>query len=480
MHIFWKVLFLIHCLSLGACASMNWNDREDIVSIVTEKPGAEIYFKDRMQGTTPAFVKLPRARKNQIQLSYPGEEPQTFVLDSKYRWGDSFWGNAILGGLAPFGWGIDFWTGAAWNVKAGEVYSLQGKGPKEQKTTSPILIAPPVAEDETLSLEIATLVEKRMRERFPDRKWKPYVETADLFHFYQRTHEELFPLSDLAPLFYSAKSTQVLETVVQKRKGFGTHAIEASLKNAISGEVEDYYVFEVPDERLAALKLSWWERMWNSQSIWPNVLALDFSTGISSIEDINGNIHQAENRHSEGTLSQATRYLGSISLARIQQGRRTSGGRYRFSMIPALFFRWNQLNFPSEAQIRDVEFERLFLSVGYGPRFEWVSNFANVYLDIVPGLRWTSVEYDGPLASGIEQDTNIFVFTEAGISRFVSERWVISLFVRSAGEDIEVWKKALSGASDQNFALLDLRTTISGARLGYYFPEGSKKLKSSF
>ncbi|MES2857464.1 MAG: PEGA domain-containing protein, partial [Bdellovibrionota bacterium] len=172
---FFGLLALV--LTQVGCASLNRHSGYQPVAVRSEPPGASVEVDGKVVGQTPTYVLIERDRYPKAIKVGGAEVP----LTTRYRWGASFGNGFAIAMFAPISWGIDFLTGAAWEIKDPAPVKLGSKF-KKQSSTQVIAIAPPVSESLTLSEVAANEFELVLRTDQRDGVLiKPYSETLPIF-----------------------------------------------------------------------------------------------------------------------------------------------------------------------------------------------------------------------------------------------------------------------------------------------------------
>ncbi len=179
-------------LPIALCAGLGWLsgcatiiDKDQVVLVKSEPPGAAVFYKGKNEGETPVLVKVKSAHHDEILVRL-GESKKAIELNGDYRWGRSFFGNLMYLSLAPIGWVTDFVSGHAWQFHPD--YAVQfansagvrppSKAISQRKT---LAIAPPLFAHANLSDEVGAHLEEKLRNDFPNYEILPFGQTVEKF-----------------------------------------------------------------------------------------------------------------------------------------------------------------------------------------------------------------------------------------------------------------------------------------------------------
>lgn len=109
---------VVGLLVLTGCATILGGGAQQKVSVKADQAGATFLIKDQtgtvvFEGKDPGTLTLARKYTYTVEVSLDGYAKQTLMISQGINgW---FWGNICLGGF--IGMGIDFMTGAMWNLQ---------------------------------------------------------------------------------------------------------------------------------------------------------------------------------------------------------------------------------------------------------------------------------------------------------------------------------------------------------------------------
>lgn len=453
-------------LILSGCASMDRFEFKQPVKLLSDPPGAKVFFGPEYLGTTPAYIRVPREKSPQLTYVFPNGEKQQVELETRYRWGGSFASNLFLLTLAPAGWAWDLYRGTAWNIDTPEV--VRQPGSQDWPKILPpkvVAIAPPVINQYSRIYNLGVTIEERLK---ADEKFKvlDYDKTESNFR-YNRSYQGLSDRqSDLLRLYSTLQADHILESKGEFRGD--TYHVRAELRDIVTGRVDKVYNWEVSPPREEEVKspVAWFIK--RSFHLIPNTVFIS-STNFSPSIQINNIDQRGKESPNDSTLEQIADKISSISIARLDRSNYDVRGHWVFDFVPLLMVSKKNIIFPDSPNLIDAEFQRWLVNAGYGIETGYIGRYGFVYLDLFPSLAWTQLKYDGKFESGTIQTTKVVFTYEIGYSYFFSDHIVGRLHARVVQEDGNAWGKAIRGAAGVDLRTGEMGSGYGGISIGYYF-----------
>ncbi len=461
-----RLALLLITILLSACASVHFSDYRQPVRVLSEPYGVKVYDgRGKYLGITPGFIGVRRSRSPELRFVAKDGKAKTVQLDTRYRWTDSFWMNFLFLTYAPIGWLVDVATGTAWHIEDPEL--LRFGPPSPHLPPRLIAVAPPIVDEMDVADGLGVVIENKLR---ASGKWKVlnYVDTAAAFQYYE-SERGLTPNSeDRYNLLYELKSDYVF---LSKAEPSGdSFIVKGELKSPITGHVASEYRWEVtPVDGAIKDSLSTRRLFANSFHLLPNTIFLSFAN-YSPAMNIEGREYGGKEAATHGFIDEASKYLSSISIANLERPRPNVRGHWTFDFIPNLLLSKKNIVFKEYAPLEEVEFSRWYLSGGYGIETGYLSRFGFLYLDIIPALTYTRLDYQTTQVSGSLARWSIQTTLEVGYTYFFSDHFVGRLFARTLNEDAPLWNEAFSHATGVRTNSDTVTSGIAGFSLGWYIP----------
>lgn len=463
--------FLFLFLGTG-CASMDSFEFKQPVKLLSDPPGAKVFYGPEYLGTTPGYIRVPREKNPRLTYLFPNGEKQQVKLDTSYRWGGSFASNLFWMTLAPLGWAWDLQRGTAWNIKDPEVFRLKGAH-DWPKILPPkvVAVAPPVIDEHNSISSLGLTIENRLRnsESF---EVLDYEKTEGNFR-YNRSYQGLSDQeSDLYRLYSTLRADHILESKGELH-GDKYH-VHAELRDIVTGRVDKVYDWEVtppnePDEATVFRRY-----VKRSFHLIPNTVFIS-STNFSPAIEINHVNQKGKESPHDSTLEEIADKITSISIARLDRSNFDIRGHWVFDFVPLLMVSKKNIVFPDWNPLKDTEFRRWLVNAGYGLETGYIGRYGFVYIDLIPSVAWTQVKYDGPAASGTIQTTKLIFTYEIGYSYFFSDHIVGRVHARVVQEDEKAWGNAIRSASGFDVQTGSMGSGYGGISIGYYFDTPGKR-----
>ena len=464
---------------LSGCASLTHNGRNQVVVVKSRPSGAEVYYKGKKVGVTPALVEVERGKKAQVEIKHPKYGDKTVKLKPQYRWGRSFAGNLILFGLAPVGWFVDLVTGSCWELDDPVGATLNAKGKIKAPPFERLAVAPPQSPDEFLTDEVARVMEKEARDRYPKAELVPYKQTLEKFVEWEYDFDSKPSWSYRTRMFRELGVDHIIESEVKSGRSARVE-VEATVSSFASEKPREKFNVSLHPEEVPAYSERRWTKKLGGFFRWiPNTVTVDLAGSSPSLK-VNGQDVQGKGTYEEGFMGDVFRYLGALGLSHMEKQSERDIWQYHFQFVPTATVGWTNINYPTMPLIGDEEFERIFVGVGYGPQFGLKSKYGHTYIQLVPALSYSEIKWKIPGESPSKGRTSITAITEIGYTYFFSDRFVGRFFIRRVNEDVELWKEAMEGAAGglTTFEFEEIGYNYVGFSFGYHFSVARNPVKT--
>jgi hypothetical protein len=453
-------------LSLTGCASLDSFEFKQPVKVLSDPPGAKVFHGPEYLGTAPSYIRIPREKHPLLNVVFPNGEKRQVDLETKYRWAGSFATNLLLLTYAPVGWAWDLYRGTAWNIEEPQV--IRQKGSHQWPQILPpkvVAIAPPVIDEHDRINSLALTIEHRLKTSETFRVLS-YEQTEDDFrynHSYQGLSDRE---SDRLRLYSTLHADHILESKGELRGD--TYHVRAELRDIVTGRVDRVYNWEVtpprePEEGSVFLRFAK-----KSFHLIPNTVFISAASYTPHLE-INHIEYQGKEAKSDSFLEQVGDKIAAIGIARLDRSNFDVKGHWVLDFVPMFILSKKNIFFPKYAPLIDSEFERWVASAGYGIETGYIGRYGFIYIDVIPSLTWTRVNYNGPRGYGTASGTQMHVNTELGYAYFISDHIVMRIFGRSVFEDNKAWGKAIRGATGIETPTNSASSSFAGLSFGYYF-----------
>ncbi len=456
--------FLFSALFLSGCASTTISGYRQPVLVTSDPPGAAVYERGQYIGTTPGFMRVRRRHHPVLEIRHAGKSPKDIPLTTKYRWFDSFWGNALFLTLAPVGWGVDWATGTAWEIQNPPLgyTGIPSKGAR-------LAISPPEMKDRDLADAVGTQLEQKFRNegRFTVNS---YEHTLPHFDYYSTTNTLPENVEDRNGLLGALQSEAVyFSTATEDENGI---QVKGEVRNAFSGERIAEKEFRLP--RLEGAGTPIRKQIPRYFHILPNTAFVNF-TSFRALMDIDRVETEGVSVSDGSPMEDVMNVVGAVGLTRLQRPRANAISRWTFDFVPSINFSMKRIRFQFFTPPQDQDFDRIYASVGYGLEVGYQWKYGFPYLDLIPTATWSQLTYDVNQSEKVLDSWSTTFVVELGYQYFFSDHFVAKLFSRSLQEDPDLWKKAVSDIYGQQKRVETASTIISGLAIGYYFPSTARK-----
>ncbi|NJL24354.1 MAG: hypothetical protein HC902_03720 [Calothrix sp. SM1_5_4] len=313
--------FILLLLLVSGCATMD--GLRQSVLVASSPAGAKIYNRGRLIGTTPGYVLIRRERRPKLSLAFPDGKTRELDLSTKYRWGDSFWGNVLFLSYAPVGWGVDLATGAAWRILDPQKMSLPGTAEGGTMAVRRVAVAPPLVGDAGgLSDALGSMIQKKLSDlrRF---EVLDYEVTAPVFEYFN-SEQGISDRPEDAHSLYGELGVDHVFISRAEAKGEG-YLIEGDLVDVFSRRPSSKFAWEVRPESDELKSDLGTYRLFNERFHWlPNSLFLNISQYQPNLM-INEANYAGTSQRGHKWDEELLNYVSFISLSHMERPRRRSG-----------------------------------------------------------------------------------------------------------------------------------------------------------
>ena len=474
------VLFVSTLYLVSGCATILTEGSKQGVLVKSDPPGADILVEGELVGRTPAYVLLPRQQSTQslVLESTPGHKTYVVPIESKYRWGMSFWRNFIFLYGAPIGWGVDLLTGRAWKLENPEVVELQGPqmspGRLSRWTLAPerplrVAIAPPQAPTLELSDELGRMIEKNLREDKPEIQVLNYDDTLKYFINRDYDFNNLPNAEELATLYAELRVDFIYHSEIIEGDGRQRlHGIAVSVTGAERSWSQDYGMGPLGHKLDAPVP--WYHKTTGASQSIPNTPFVEFGARGMGLT-VNGGQVAA---HGAGDLSwqeELGEILVAVGLTRLTPPRSERRSYLRFQFAPSLRLNYNRIYFPDLPIVRHTEFRYFQIGGGIGPEGGVQMGSHYIYMNFVPFVTYNLLSWSTG-GKGRESRTGSFSLRlEIGYTYFMTKRWSLRLFTRSTTVDARSFARAFDELAPDRYKVETGNDFSTGISIGYTFDQ---------
>jgi hypothetical protein len=443
----------VFALLSSGCATIGRDGRNQAVLIQSEPPGAEIVLDGKSVGQTPKYVFVPREKHPQLTLRRDGVS-KNVEMETKYRWGASFFSNFTFYVAAPVGWLIDFASGSAWNPQDPEVVHFenpQGTSSKTADDASPTLppiasvaVAPPNAESLELSNAAIPVLNESVGERQGVMGYKllPYDQT--LPQFLHRGYDfDSSGSEDEKRFLYQSLGVDGVWHSSFVRDG-DEMKLEAKLEDVRTRKITDQIdiLLDRTDERSRAYAQGF------HLITLPNAVTFSLSTQYFTYDRPNGGSVSLQAADTRNWWQKGLQYLSAISITNLPTYRPDRMGRWSINFIPIIRVSRRDLVANGTPEIDGQEFTRWLAAVGYGPEIGYQTGRHFFYFDLDLNATWTDISWMENGRDVSVSRSGLQTSLEFGYLYAINDTWSLRLFAASFPENSEAWREALRKTSN--------------------------------
>lgn len=444
-------------------------------------------------GSVPGIYTLQREKHPSYFLKQENGQIQPYLLEPKLRWSGSIFPNLLLLTYSIFGWGIDYVSGAIWELT-----------PQEQAFPLPVGIE---GERKKLSLQNLKKPETRMALTPPF-----FPESAETsFLIYQKLPlilKQKYPKAFLLDIENSYKSMTVHGWSHSYKPNFNENLELATALNlryivnttvkkgpTSSPETTNYQVhFQVVDLAQDLTVDEWMENiqvqnqndraiiLHRFSSLLPNTIGLGLSKkeGSFVFKDSTTNSFGGQNIFTSESQdiglipgSNISLYMTNVdhfhdrpqTKAKFLWKTRIELDHWKYSVTPSLLNDGPWQNTP-------LTYESFSSGLGLGPEIGLETPICYLYLHVAPQVSLSQYQYFNHQGSGSYWSADLNTYAEVGISFFLMSPlyFRISSSVKSAPESerSKILSKTIDRPTNSDFASSETTAFFS---LEYFFPE---------
>lgn len=471
-----SILLCFASISLSGCASVFFNDYKQVVRVMSEPPGADIYNQDGEKlGVTPAYVKVRRDQQSELRLQLASGEIQSVTLNGDYRWSPSFYGNLVFVSLAPIGWGVDYLTKTAYGFKNPETVQFKRFALGVVDMRPPVLvIAPPQSPWFSLSREVGEELYALIKERYPNKNVKNYDESREIFNKFHYSYDHRAEGEDLSKILYATAADQYVETNIEERND--VVRIKVAVRDAFTRNIIQSFVVEKPAKDYAIFRKSPTTRELSKYfAFFPNALGFDVGDYSSKFSVGKGSPSYASEEFvgkkvTKDGFDQWLGLLGSFNILYVRPPQTDDGWRFNFLFVPSLYVSALTFQYTEMPELHDVEFRRFRTGFGYGPQVSVSSQYGTLYLSGVPTVNYTRIKWGNDTGTKEREMGEFIMLVELGYQLFVSNNIAFRLFFKTWAENDQRWTHIISDAAGRRIDVETSNVNYGGATLIWYWP----------
>ncbi len=471
-----RLVLILLAVTLPGCASIFFNDYKQVVRVMSDPPGAEIYNQNGEKlGVTPAYVKIRRSEGTQIKLQLPTGELKSVSLEGYYRWSPSFYGNLAFFSLAPIGWGVDYLTKTAYEYHDPGVVQFRSQQRGKIKTGPLVeVVAPPQSEWNLLSREVADMLVEYLKERHPTKYIKDYKDTRGDFAKYHYSYDRKAEGEELNKILYTVDADQYVESIVTVVEP--NVRIRVSVKDAYTHEIIQSFVLERPTSQFKLFKKS--PTILNLSKyfkFFPNAVGVDIGNYSSDFTlppgtlPGNANHNIVGKRVNPGGFDRLLGLVGSLNILYIRPPKRSSGWDYNLLFIPSVYATALTFKYKDLPEIENIEFRRFRAGFGYGPQVSASSRYGTFYGSLLPTVNYTRISWGSDRDKQLETG-EFLLLMEIGYQQFVSDSLAFRVFGKTWSENASRWSNIISDAGGKKYPVERSGVTYAGVSIIWYWP----------
>lgn len=475
-----RLLICALILFTTGCASIFFNDYKQVVKVISDPPGVEIFdHEGHRLGVTPAFIKIRRSQKSELKLQSKNGEIKSVTLEGHYRWSPSFYGNLIYMTYAPAGMGIDYLTKTAFHFDNPEVIKFNVNTKRKEKLGPDVqVIAPPQSEWSLLSNQVGVVLQSVLRQRSSKKYIKNYEETLPVFidHHYRFDYRESG--ENLDKIFYDLDADEYVESKVNVLED--TIKVDVTVRSAFSQGVIDSFSFERPQSEFKIFhKSKLMRKMAKYFSFAPNAVGIDFATYNSSFQLAPESIGPGAREDVKGIrvaskgFDEWLNIVSALNVLYVRPPNRNSW-QYNLLFVPSLYASAVTFKYEGIEDIEDVEFRRFRVGMGYGPQVTASSRYGTIYFGLIPTFNYTKISWGAHSSSQQVKLGEFLLLAELGYQLFLSNSMAIRFFAKGWSENASRWSNVISNARSKRTEVESSSVGLGGVSLIWYWPSLQK------
>lgn len=444
-------------------------------------------------GSVPGIYVLEREKHPSYFLKQDHGQIQPYLLESKLRWSESIFPNLLLLTYSIFGWGIDYVSGAIWELTPQEQSFPLPKGVEEERKKSSlqnfnkpgtrIAISPPFFPDSSeVSFLIYQRIGKLLEKKFPkanildiENSYKSMT-VHGWSNSYTPTQKENLELATALNVRY------ILKTTIQKESSSSSEVNIYQVQFQLIDLAQDLTVEEWKENIQLQNQNEKTVLLHRFSSLLPNTIGLGLSKkeGSFIFKDKTTNSFGGQNTFTSesqdiGLLPGSNISLYMTNVDHFHERPQTKGkflwktrielDHWKYNVTPSL------LNDGPWAN-SNLSYESFSTGLGLGPEIGMETPICYLYLHMAPQVSLSRYQYFNHQGTGSYWDVYLSTYAEVGISFFIMSPlyFRISSAVKSTpdSERSKILSKTIDRPANSDFAASDTTTFFS---LEYFFPE---------
>ncbi|MCB0343273.1 MAG: hypothetical protein H6626_05850 [Pseudobdellovibrionaceae bacterium] len=470
-------------ISISACATIK--DTHQLIKVPTDVDGAMAYYQGAKLGPAPNFYKVRRHKAATLALRHQDKFIEQ-KLTPKYRWGESFGSNMLMGlffgnlAIGAVGVAADMVSGTAYDFSPIEPFVFY---PDRTRLRAPrsIAVAPPKYSDEFISDQLALRVNSFLETEYPQKSLITYAENERIFFSYGYTHDQWASPVVRDRLYQTLGTTHLAETIVSEEQD--SFSLEIKITDVITNLPFATHTVSIKKNELSAFNMG-------RVSRWFRKLAIEMVPNAAGIENLKASFSISGDQ--EDAPLDAYYFLNSGSpvgllgsnLSVTMSNLRPANRRGNFDGVVRLQskFSFQYQPFYVEDLFGDKVFDFDWWNVGYGlgPEVGLDTMIGYLYLNVLLTPTMHHISFGSPVPGKDISRMYMDGQAEFGFSTFLATHWHMRFFVRTRNHSPEMWHEILNqGADVPRGSEPDVAPfyNYSGIGIEYYLPRARKEAK---
>ncbi len=444
-------------------------------------------------GSVHGIYVLHREKNPSYFLKEENGRIHPFILEPKLRWSESIFPNLLLLTYSIFGWGIDYASGAIWELTPQEQAFPPPVDLEEERIRSSlrnlkkpatrIAITPPLfPESSEVSFLIYQKLSKLLQKKFPnanildiENSYKSMT-VHGWSHSYRPTHKENLEIATALNVRY------ILNTSVQKSSMTSLDSNSYQIQFQILDLAHNLTIDQWTENIQIQNQIDKTYLLHRFSSLLPNTIGLGFSQKEgsfpfkeSSLNSFGGqNIFTSESEDI-GMIPGSNISLYMTNVDHFHDRPQTAGkflwktrielDHWKYSVTPSLL---------NDGPWKDapLTYDTFTTGIGIGPEVGIETPLCYFYLHMAPQTTLSWYQYSNHQGTGNFWDAHLTIYAEGGISIFLfSPLYLrISTAVKNtpASERSKILSKTIDRSIQSDFGSTETTTFFS---LEYFFPE---------
>lgn len=453
----------------SGCASIT--DRHQYVRVIPPQDSTLYYDNEKLSQGQPTTIRIVRTAKPQYTLKRQGHEEQK-TLNTHYRWGQSFGGNALMLYYAPLGWLVDLMTGAAWETRDEVDPSREFKLNKNSR----LFILPPTGMDSLNSQQVGREITRWFQIHQPGLHALPFESSYYKALALGFDHESSILREDMdgySELLYDSHATHLVFSHYDEDKKI------LQLKVFSPYSEKTVAQFDIKDIKPQQTKGRWSWLVSETFEVFPNTISLGvLSTNFDGCAYNGSPSEESQVYCADRSKKTPFNFFSSISLTNVMHFRKRVPWRLYLRFFPDLNVNFNQVEFSkANTNLPNLHLDWAFFSIGYGPRVSFILPVGEIFLEVIPIFAMNYLRLYSSHYGNTQWVGKGGAIVQVGLNSWLSNRWNLRLFTKGYSQDLLPGHNidALSPNTQFSGGLSILQSGIS---IGYYFNEEKARLFS--